>query len=142
MNDETSILPQGAQTVVLEQKTGQQLIEEIKKGAILHTSWGYDMTINNYCKVIENTGKTLKCRMVEKVSETFDGFDGTVEPDKEAEFGKEFRLRLSLYGTQDEIRLSIRGSYPFVIQSNGNESKRLGSFRVWNGKANHENHMD
>ena len=38
-------------------------------GKTLHTSWGYNMTINEFCKIIEvsPTGKTCKCRMVGRV---------------------------------------------------------------------------
>lgn len=41
-------------------------ILKLKKGDILHERWGYDMIINDYCKVLRNTGKTIKCQMISK----------------------------------------------------------------------------
>jgi hypothetical protein len=48
-------------------------------GKMLHTSWGYNMTINNFAKIIEvsPSGKTVVCRMLTK--EGFNGFAGEVK---------------------------------------------------------------
>jgi hypothetical protein len=82
---------------------------------ILHTSWGYDMTHNDFAKVIRETDKSVMCVMV--ASEIISGGGCTgkevVRPEKEV--SKPFRLlkRDGYY----------RGSYPFC-----GESKRLDSF--------------
>ena len=109
---------------------------------IYETSWGYDMTINEYCKVLENTGKTLKCVMVKKKVENDDGLgNGRSTPDQEI-CSKPFRLKAvceKWSGINDTGRyhLSIRGSYPYC-----NEHKQFGYFHIWEGQPNYENTWD
>ncbi len=113
--------------------------EQAKVGDILHTSWGYDMTINNYCKVLENTGKTVKCIMI-GTKGNFDGHNGEVEPDASREFGQPFRLRIRKGNDNEKCYYS--GSYPYCAGSGNFTAKRQDSFELWNGKPNYENHDD
>ena len=101
-------------------------------GKILHTSWGYDMTINDFCKIIEvsKTGKTVKCQMVHTVG--FDGFASKVNAGDET-YGEIFRLKV---GTCLE-RPSFHGSYPY-----SGSSKHMGYFSIHDGREVWENHMD
>jgi len=49
-------------------------------GRKLHTSFGYDMTINNFAQILEvsPTGKTVVCQMVSKNTNGMEwGYDGT-----------------------------------------------------------------
>ncbi len=108
---------------------------EIKPGDILMTSWGYGMTINDYCKVLENTGKTLKCVMLSCRVENDNGVgDGHSMPEPESEKGEQFRIRIA----EHEDYISLVGSYPYA---NGS-SKRKGYWHVWNGKPNYYNTWD
>lgn len=108
-------------------------------GKVLHASWGYDMTINDFCKIIEvsPTGKTVVCRMLNK--EGFNGFQGDVKSGKKLH-GKKFRLRLKRWGDNSLDSLYFIGSYPFCHNS---DSKRKGHFGVHNpAHTVYENHMD
>ena len=104
-------------------------------GKILHTSWGYDMTINEFCKVLEisPTGKTVKCRMVSK--EGFNGLQGPVSAGKEC-YGPTFRLKI-------DGENHLHGSYPYIVKNTKEESSfHMGYFSVHNGGTVFENHMD
>jgi len=107
-------------------------------GCMLHTSWGYDMTINEFCKILEvsPTGKTVVCQMLYK--EGFNGFQGPVKAGKKT-YGPKFRLRVKDYGTWK----SFNGSYPFIVRENKEKSSmRMGYFGLHNGGEVYENHMD
>jgi hypothetical protein len=99
------------------------------KGKIIYTSWGYDMTHNDYAVIIEETEKTVKCRMLKTkvLSDCGDG-NGKSMPSLE-ETGETFRLH--------KRGDWFKGSYPFC----GN-SRRLDSFSLWDGKANYYNTYD
>lgn len=115
--------------------------EEIaKKGDILHYSWGYDMTINEYCIVLESTGKTLKCQMIGTTLIEGDAQLGTVVPNPSHREGKPFRLRVKYWEKYGDY--SYNGSFPYVVQSDGRESKQMGYFSKWDGTPDRENHMD
>jgi len=104
-------------------------------GKILHSSWGYDMTINEFCKIIEvsPTGKTCKCRMVGK--EGFNGYQGKVSAGNVCH-GPEFRLKI-------KENNYFNGSYPFVVRDTKEKSSfRMGYFSVHSGGTVYENHMD
>lgn len=110
-------------------------------GRMLHTSWGYDMTINEFCKILEvsPTGKTVVCRMLNK--EGFNGFTGTVEAGKEM-FGPKFRLKVKNvnWGTEG---YTFNGSYPYIVRETKEESSfHMGYFSLYNGGKVYENHMD
>lgn len=101
---------------------------------ILYTSWGYDMTNNDYALVLEKTEKTVKCVMIGNKILSGDGWAGREVPNPEDITSEPFRLRINKsYG------LTFRGSYKFC---QGSESKRKGVFRVWNNKPNYYNTMD
>jgi hypothetical protein len=104
-------------------------------GRMLHTSWGYNMTINEFCKILEvsPTGKTVKCRMLTK--EGFNGFTGTVEAGEKM-VGPEFRLKID--GGD-----YFHGSYPYIVRDTKEESSfHMGYFGIYNGGKVYENHMD
>lgn len=104
-------------------------------GKVLHTSWGYDMTINEFCKIISvsPTGKTAKCRMLNK--EGFNGFQGPVSVGNKM-YGPEFRLKI-------DSETSFHGSYPYCISDTKEKcSFHMGYFHIHHGGTVHENHMD
>lgn len=115
-------------------------------GKMVHTSWGYDMTINNFAKIIEvsPSGKTVVCRMLTK--EGFNGFVGEVKAGEKM-IGPKFRLKLK-DGWNGEP--AFNGSYPFIIKqpddygfvNQNNGSTRMGYFGLYNGGKVYENHMD
>lgn len=104
-------------------------------GRMLHTSWGYDMTINDFCKIVEvsPTGKTVVCRML--TTKGFNGHQGHIQAGDEMH-GDTFRLRVKSCDWGRE-GLTFNGSYPFC-----NGSKRKGYFSLYNGEKVWENHMD
>lgn len=118
-------------------------------GKVLHTSWGYNMTINNFCKIIEvsPTGKTVVCRMLTK--EGFNGFAGEVHAGNQT-YGPKFRLKVK--DGWREGTLSFNGSYPYIVRDNvdchgfvnkENASTRMGYFSEHNPNTKvYENHMD
>lgn len=104
-----------------------ETIEEIKPGMILECSWGYDQTQYEYCKVLENTGKTLKCRMVKQKRRPSTGFVGeySLPTEEILDDYPPFRLRIS---KSNEGRIWIRGSYPYVPND-----KRFDYWYPWDG---------
>jgi hypothetical protein len=102
-------------------------------GRMLHTSFGYNMTINDFAKIIEvsPTGKTCVCRKLNKVG--FNGFTGTAKAGEDMH-GPKFRLKIKGYTDWT----SFVGSYPYC----GDRSKRFGYFSLYNGEEVYENHMD
>jgi hypothetical protein len=105
------------------------------KGKIIYTSWGYDMTHNDYAIITEATDKTVKCKMLkhETKSETMQG-TGTSMPTLKETDQKPFRLRIKQYKNGE---IYFKGSYPFC-----NDNKRMDTFSLWNGKANYWNTND
>lgn len=120
-------------------------------GKVLNTSWGYSMTINDYCKIIEvsATGKTVKCRKIKKIMNhaVFSG-DGSGRATAGTEvYGPVFRLKVRLNGYNNEP--NFHGSYPFcgadklAINTKMSDcSTRMGHFSFDNGLESYENHMD
>ena len=122
-------------------------IEDLKPETILHTCWGWDMTINDFAVVLENTGKSLKCQMVEKKVVEGDpygpGGSGKVAPDDSKRYGKPFRVRISPAKFEDGFWLV--GSYPCgVAKGEGKyEGERRGHWEVPDGRDGYyENHFD
>ena len=123
-------------------------------GKMLHTSWGYDMTMNDFCKILEvsPTGKTVKCRMVNtKTNGEEWGFGGTGRAKASEEMvGPYFRLRISKLNWHGEDSWSFTGCYPFCgaseIPLNAKKSEysnRKGYFSVSApNESYYENHMD
>jgi hypothetical protein len=93
---------------------------------IYYTSWGYDMTIVDYLKVLENNGKTAKCVMIGcKVEDDCGKGNGRAWPVEDRVISEPFRLRVK----SDHLR----GSYPFC----GNGSKRYDIFFKYEGMDGH-----
>jgi len=108
-----------------------------KVGDILCDSWGYGMTINEFCIVIgvNPSGKTIKCRMIGKRTISGDSREyGSEVPDPEHTFGTPFNLHVRQY----DGREYYVGSHPFTDDN----TKRKGSFDIWKGKPLGFNYMD
>lgn len=111
--------------------------KRIKKGEILTSSWGYDQTTNDYCKVLENTGKTIKCQKIksEKIKSLPQGVGEIVKPNPKIKVCKPFRIRISPYTYGGEKRVSLVGSYPLTNQTDSDcEDKRRGLWHKWDKK--------
>lgn len=94
-------------------------ISKLKKGKILHTSWGYDQTNNEYCEILENTGKTIKCQKLGKrqMGDISPAYGMQVAPDRSNRVCKPFRIRISKYKYGGEDRVSLVGSFPLSKES-------------------------
>lgn len=105
-------------------------------GKVLHTSWGYNMTWNDFCQIIEvsPTGKTVVCRMLNTDTTGFNGFTGTVKAGKTLH-GEKFRLRVRESGSWGT---SFVGTYSRYEGRGG----RKGYFSLYDGSDCYENHMD
>ncbi len=102
--------------------------ECVKVGDALYTSWGYDQTNVDFCRITEisPTGKTVKCKRV---------YGAIVKRERGADYVAPGRKSLGCPPTRLRVYksygLSFRGSYPFlsVIRWKDDcDSKRLGSF--------------
>lgn len=110
---------------------------ELKPGAVLYSSWGYDQTNIDFCVVLENTGKTLKCAMVKEEIEKITGdMSENVLPSKEHRNNEPFRLRISR-GKNEPERAYLVGSYPYC---NGQSAKRFGYFGIFDGQSKNQSH--
>ena len=116
-------------------------------GTMLHTSWGYNMTINDFARIVSvsPSGKTVVCRRLTK--EGFNGFTGPVTAGNKM-IGQKFRLRITdgFGGGKCYI-----GSYPHCIENENDDSMmkvadggytRKGYWGEYNGSEVFENHMD
>jgi hypothetical protein len=109
--------------------------EELKKGDLFVTSWGYDQTNYDYIVVLEvsKTGKTVKCQRTHSLNMGTDGQCNVQEPIF-CGFGDIFRMYIRTGYKGD---LQLRGEYPFCHTGTG--SKRMDSFsRVAQGQQFHE----
>jgi hypothetical protein len=119
-------------------------------GKILHTSWGYDMTMNDFCKILEvsPTGKTVKCRML---TTRTNGLEHAIGGSGKASAGDNlvgpiFRLKVKEYNDFT----SFNGCYPFCGAENiplnakkSEYSNRMGYFSVCKETDTfYENHVD
>ena len=112
-------------------------------GRKLHTSFGYDMTINDFAQILEvsPTGKTVVCQMVSKNTNGQEwGYNGSGKATPGSTLhGPKFRLKYKKTDTWE----SFNGSYPFCIYNDGHVSKRFGYFSLCNdGDEFYENHVD
>jgi len=106
------------------------------------------MTINEFCVVLENTGKTVKCRMLGHTTVQGDAYaphGSQVKPDSQHEYGPVFRLYIRGPATDtlnpDNYTYSFIGSYPYC--SNSPEARRKGYFhKTEPTRAYYENHND
>ena len=115
----------------------------------LNCSWGYSMTINDYCQIIEvsKTGKTVKCRQLPKIIN-----QGVVSGDGSGRakagddvYGPIFRLKVGHWNGG----LIFTGSYPFCADKDTpidlkmkDCSTRRGTWSIDNGEESYENHWD
>lgn len=109
-------------------------------GRKLHTSFGYDMTINDFAQIIEvsPTGKTVVCRMVSKETNGGEyGYGGTGKATPGSKLnGPKFRLK-------NKGSNYFNGSYPFIIYKDGHTSTRFGYFSLCGDNDSfYENHVD
>ena len=84
-------------------------------------SWGYDMTIVDYVKVIADTPKKAKCITLKTiVKDDYGKGDGRANPGEEVLTESPFYLVVK---TDKNGGVYLKGSYPFC-----NGSKRMGVF--------------
>jgi len=78
----------------VERKTKPAEIKENMIGKIFHTSWGYDMTINEYAKVIKQSPKSILLQECYRLVSNDNGMgNGTATTDGTLKTGGEqFRL--------------------------------------------------
>jgi len=109
--------------------------KNIKKGDILTSSWGYNATTNDYCKVLENTSKTIECQRIgkKKIGDIKPAFGSKVMPDKSKNICKPFRIRISRYKYDGQDEVALVGSYPTTDVTNDCDLKRRGNWRKWDG---------
>ena len=106
------------------------------KDKIYYASWGYDMTMNDYVKVLEENGKTAKVVIIGCRVENDNGMgSGRSYPNPDIIKSQPFRLRIRSYNNKPYLK----GSYPFV---DGSESKRMGMFTEYSGNGNYYNTWD
>lgn len=102
--------------------------ELVNIGDILHSSWGYSMTLNNFYRVTKRIGKTtIEMEEIPSKWVEGDGFTGKVVPDLEAKSIRVIRKRVK--------ESSFKG---FSVKVT--ESQYI--FGKWNGNPIYENHMD
>lgn len=137
INNQTREARLKAYQEAVEQVLGKQtpVSNQLKKGDIFYTSWGYDQTNYDYIVVLEvsKTGKTCKCQRTSSIHMGETAQTNVQEP-VFCPFGDVFTMRV---GSSYKGSLSLRGSYPFCHDGKG--SKRLDGFsRHIEGKQYHE----
>ena len=109
------------------------LLTVVKTGLILHGSWGYDQTNNEYCQIvsISPSGKTVKCRMMRTQVIKENGCSRELAPFES--YGPEFRLHVRKYG--ESPRIYFIGQFPYCLDNDGTVKDFMpGSFCGWDGK--------
>ena len=120
-----------------EQKAKRQAVvaTEDLLGSIFYDSWGYDMTINDYIKIIRVTNKTVEAvRIGCSVENDYGRGEGKSEPMPNKIVSKPFKLSVR-EGYRGQVALV--GQYYFC-----EESKRRGSFSKWEGGKQYFNTWD
>jgi hypothetical protein len=106
-------------------------ITENMIGKIFHTSWGYDMTINEYVKVIGQTDKSLlvqECTTASNGLEYAPGSVGKAWAGGLKKDGKQFRLFRRVTSWGDYWKGSLHSSADI--------------WSLWDGTPDYENHLD
>jgi len=105
-------------------------------GDIFKNSWGYDMTINDYVRVLEvsPTGKTIKVVMLGKKVTNDDGLGSGRSVPTEPQ-GEPFRLHIRQFKNSGEFYLV--GQYAFC-----SDAKTRGCFFRWDNKPDYYNTWD
>lgn len=94
-------------------------------GKILHCSWGYDMTFNEYARVIAQTAKSVKVvRLSTMTNGGENGYQGTGKAVPGPETGKTFTAINR--GSAESPYFAFEGRH----------------WSLWNGSADYENHID
>lgn len=108
-------------------ETQAKEIQELKKGDLFYTSWGYDQTNCDYITVLEisKTGKTAKCQRTHSLHMGTSGTSNVQEPIF-CPFGDIFTLRVKRFSWHPE-EINLVGSYPFC-ENGSMQSKRLDTF--------------
>ena len=99
----------------------------VKVGEIYHRSWGYDMCINTYYKVLMVRGK--KATVVELGKKVISGSlqQGKVVPDEK---NRETKTTIALIKPDGSLRIRFMGD--------GNYE----TYHKWDGQPDYEDHMD
>lgn len=114
------------------QTTVSQKIEEDMIGKIFHCSWGYDMTLNDYAKVIAQTDKSILLQECYTNVSNDDGRgNGKAVPGGLNPEGEKFRLFFKVRDT------GYGNPYPYWA---GGPSYR--SWHEWEGRPNYHNTWD
>lgn len=119
----------------MKRTTKYSPITEDMIGKIFHRSWGYDMTINDYVRVIDQTPKSLvvkECK-VRVENDTGHG-QGTAEPTGIKEDGEQFRMFKIQKTWKDYYTGEERTAINWVGGSH--------TWWLWDGKANYQNSWD
>ena len=102
---------------------------EPKPGQILHTTWGYSMTLQDFYKVIDTTKSTMRLRKLEKKQWYDEEGSELCEPAKNG----------------DEVIFDRHTPEPFRVKQNKYGDYKIaqeGTLRVWDGKPLSQNTMD
>lgn len=102
---------------------------------IISCVWGYSMRLVEFAKIICSTPKKVRCVMIDQ-KEVSDGFlTGTAFPIPEKVISNSFLL--SILKDKDGKEVGYRGRYPYT-----GENKRMGTFRIYEGKGESFDHCD
>jgi hypothetical protein len=120
-------------------------IQNFKVGDILHHSWGYDMTHNEFCKIVKisPSRKTVLCRMVRRSIEGDPGHPGSGATAQATTnvHGPEFRLWVRLW--EDYGRYLFVGQFPYGANYGKFDDKTRGTFSIADpSRKFYENHCD
>ena len=106
------------------------------KGKILHTTWGYGMTINDFCEVVRETDSNMWCEELEtkQIEGPAPGVAG------HGQYGKEIPIsrRKKNFKTIRIKKAPVKEWY--VGRSGSAGSTKL--WCEWDGKAESFNYMD
>lgn len=71
---------------------------DVEIGDILHSSWGFEQTNNNFYQVIERTDKSVTIREIAYDYEATGDMTGRTKPRKDSFIGEPMQRRVSIYG--------------------------------------------
>jgi len=108
------------------------------KGKIFYNSWGYDMTINDFVKVVSETDKTVMVvKMGKKVVGGEAGYTGLEVPVRLPK-SNPFRLKKSINNYDNSSKIELRGS----DKSKNSSREESVSWWLWDGTPQRFNYMD
>lgn len=114
-------------------------IEKDMVGRIFHTSWGYDMTINEYAKVIKQSPKSILLQMCYTRTNGLEygpggrgkATAGSLKPD-----GEKFRLFRKVRTYKDYFTGETR------VDESWAGGGQVRYWSEWDGRESYENHLD